>query len=199
VAAEAKACRNCELWENATQTVFGAGPVVATHLFVGEQPGDVEDRQGIPFVGPAGKLLHRAMADAGIDGEHTYVTNAVKHFRFRLTSPGKRRMHEKPELRHMVACQPWLESELSLVEAETLVVLGATAGRVLLGPAFRVTRSRGALMTWPEVAHGPWADVQTQIKHVLATVHPSSVLRSKNRAEAYAGLVADLAVVADRP
>jgi uracil-DNA glycosylase len=196
VATEAQACRNCELWEDATQTVFGQGPIVATHLFVGEQPGDVEDRDGKPFVGPAGKLLDRAMHDAGIKREETYVTNAVKHFRFRTSGPRKRRMHEKPELKHMVACQPWLESELSLVRAETLVVLGATAARVLLGPSFRVTASRGELMAWPEVAYGSWSGVQTSLKHALATVHPSSVLRSKDRATAYAALVTDLAVAA---
>ncbi|HEX5017089.1 MAG TPA: UdgX family uracil-DNA binding protein [Actinomycetes bacterium] len=197
VADQAQGCRNCELWEDATQTVFGEGPVSATHILVGEQPGDVEDREGRPFVGPAGKLLERAMADAGIDRDNAYVTNAVKHFRFRTSGPRKRRIHEKPDLSHMVACLPWLQSEMSLVAAPTLVVLGATAARVLLGPSFRVSKSRGQSLEWHEVADERWAEIPTAVERVVATVHPSSVLRAQDRKGAFDALVSDLTVAAN--
>ncbi|HZB49931.1 MAG TPA: UdgX family uracil-DNA binding protein, partial [Mycobacteriales bacterium] len=134
-------CTACPLWEPATQTVFGAGPADARVLLVGEQPGDVEDRKGQPFVGPAGRLLDRALADAGIDRSQAYVTNAVKHFRFTLTP--KRRLHQTPGPEHIAACKPWLEAELALVDPELVVCLGATAAKALLGNAFRITKQRG--------------------------------------------------------
>ncbi len=136
--AAAVGCRGCELFEGATQTVFSAGSATARIALVGEQPGDVEDRRGLPFVGPAGQLLDRAMADAGLDRASAYVTNAVKHFRFR-SEAGGRRIHQTPELAHLTACAPWLRAELSIVDPVVVVLLGATAGKALLGPSFRVT------------------------------------------------------------
>jgi uracil-DNA glycosylase family protein len=184
-------CEGCELYENATQTVFGRGAPHAKIVFVGEQPGDVEDREGLPFVGPAGRLLREAVDDAGIDPATVYITNAVKHFRFELR--GKRRIHQNPGPAHITACRPWLVSEFSLLQPELVVVLGATAAKALLGPAFRVTRSRGQLMPWPGSAQHPEdfpvADIQA-----LATIHPSAVLRADDRDSAYRGLVDDLRV-----
>jgi len=193
--AAARACRGCELHEPATQTVFGAGPSSARVVLVGEQPGDVEDQRGKPFVGPAGRLLDRALADAGIDREQAYVTNAVKHFRF-TGVPGKRRIHQKPDLEHITACRPWLEAELALLAPELVVVLGATAASALLGPAFRVTKQRGQLMPWD----GPSGaeDAGVHAGWIMATIHPSAVLRTQGegREAAYGGLVADLRVAA---
>jgi DNA polymerase len=183
----AKDCRGCELWENATQTVFSAGPTTARIVLVGEQPGDQEDRQGQPFVGPAGRLLVKAVDDAGIDRAVTYRTNAVKHFRFTQAGPGKRRIHQTPEMRHITACRPWLVEELRLVGPEVIVCLGATATKALLGPAVRVTKDRGALME-RETSLGP--------RQFLVTIHPSAVLRADDQDAAYAGLVADLRVAA---
>ncbi|KFG06421.1 UdgX family uracil-DNA binding protein [Streptomyces scabiei] len=183
-------CRGCPLWEHATQTVFGKGDAAAWLLLVGEQPGDREDRQGEPFVGPAGRLLRRALEEAGIDMDTAYVTNAVKHFKFtRPPGGGRRRIHQAPDLREVAACRPWLLAELRLVRPEVVVVLGATAGRALLGPSFRVTRDRGALLSLPSegTEAGP---------RVVATLHPSAVLRADDREGAYAGLVADLEVAA---
>jgi DNA polymerase len=190
----ASGCRACELWEPATQTVFGAGPVDARMLLVGEQPGDVEDRRGLPFVGPAGRLLDRALAEAGIDREMTYVTNAVKHFRF--TDNGKRRIHQTPGPEHVAACRPWLDAELTLLAPEVVVCLGATAARALLGADFRVTRQRGQLMPFDPPTAGEDAAVTSA--WILATTHPSAVLRvpSDARSAAYDALVADLAVAA---
>jgi DNA polymerase len=192
--AAAQACRGCPLHENATQTVFGAGAPDARVVLVGEQPGDVEDRRGQPFVGPAGRLLDRALEEAGIDRDAAYVTNAVKHFKFTMSGPGKRRIHSKPDAREMAACRPWLTAELALLDPEVVVALGATAGQALLGPSFRVTRSRGTLLPWPpagddgeDARSGGW---------LLATVHPSAVLRADDREAAYAGLLADLKVAA---
>jgi len=178
-------CRGCELWEPATQVVFSAGNDRAPLVLVGEQPGDAEDRQGVPFVGPAGKLLQRALTEAGIAVADVYVTNAVKHFRF--TERGKRRIHATPQMSHIKACRPWLEAELALVDPELIVCLGSTAAKALLGPAFRVTQSRGQVLEH-ETPVGP--------RRVLATVHPSSVLRADQaeRDAAYAGLVTDLRV-----
>jgi DNA polymerase len=183
----APSCRGCELWEHATQVVFSAGDVHARVALVGEQPGDVEDREGIPFVGPAGRLLQRALDEAGVDRGQVYVTNAVKHFRF--TPRGNRRIHQTPELAHIVACKPWLVAELRDVNPLVVVVLGATAARSLLGADFRVTRHRGEVIR-RETSLGERAFVPT--------VHPSSVLRAPDdrRDEAYAALVADLRVVA---
>ena len=167
--------------------VFSAGNPAAPMMLVGEQPGDAEDRQGVPFVGPAGKLLQRALADAGIAVTDVYVTNAVKHFRF--TERGKRRIHATPLMSHIKACRPWLEAELRTVEPELIVCLGATAAKSLLGTGFRVTESRGQVLE---------LETPVGVRRILATVHPSSVLRAVDdeRDTAYAGLVADLSTAA---
>lgn len=194
----ARTCRGCDLYKDAIQTVFGEGPPDARVVMVGEQPGDMEDRQGAPFVGPAGKVLDRAIADAGLDRSATYVTNAVKHFKHRPAPRGQRRIHQTPDRTEIVACRPWLVAEFSLLHPQAVVVLGATAGKALLGPAFRVTRSRGVVMPWPESAHHP-EDFVAEVPDgafAVATIHPSAVLRADDRDAAYAGLVADLAVVA---
>ncbi|WP_030192569.1 UdgX family uracil-DNA binding protein [Streptomyces sp. NRRL S-87] len=188
----AAGCRGCPLYEGTTGTVFGAGDPHARLVLVGEQPGDQEDRQGKPFVGPAGQLLHRALADAGLDDEAAYVTNAVKHFKY-VPAPGggKRRIHKAPSLRELSACRPWLEAELRLVDPDLVVALGATAGRALWGPGFRVGERRGLLVPLPEFdgvpPHG----------RGLATVHPSAVLRAADRDAVYGGLVADLRTAAE--
>lgn len=190
--AAAAGCLGCELAEGATQTVFSAGSATARIALVGEQPGDVEDRRGLPFVGPAGQLLDRAMADAGLDRATAYVTNAVKHFRFR-SEAGGRRIHQTPDLAHLTACAPWLRAELSVVDPEVVVLLGATAGRALLGPTFRVTAMRGRL-----VPRAGWADEPAGVHAgwFLATTHPSAVLRADDREMAYAALVSDLRTAA---
>lgn len=192
----ARGCRGCELWEPATQTVFGAGAPAARVMLVGEQPGDVEDRRGAPFVGPAGRLLDRALAEAGIDRDRAYVTNAVKHFRFTGGQGGTRRIHAKPDLVHVEACKPWLLAELALVSPEVVVCLGATAAAALLGPAFRVTRQRGQLMAFEAPAGDE--DAAVHAAWIMATVHPSAVLRTPDdaRPAAFSGLVADLKVAA---
>lgn len=164
VAQAAKECRGCDLWSRATQTVFGEGPRASKVLFVGEQPGDKEDLAGHPFVGPAGRLLDEALVEAGIDRRGVYVTNAVKHFKWRAS--GKRRLHERPNSAEIAACRVWLELELRLVKADVVVALGATAAQALLGRAFRVTRDRGKVVSSPLAAR------------VVATVHPSSILRA---------------------
>jgi DNA polymerase len=198
----AAGCRACELWEPATQTVFGEGPATARVVFVGEQPGDQEDRTGEPFVGPAGKLLDRALGDAGIQRRDAYVTNAVKHFRF--TVKGKRRIHETPGPEHMRACRPWLESEFAVLKPEVVVCLGATAAKTLISPSFRITKDRGHLLPWtppgverPEDEADEDEDAPSQT-WMLATTHPSAILRTpdESRAAAYDALVADLVVVA---
>jgi uracil-DNA glycosylase len=189
--AAAAHCEGCELYQNATQTVFGRGAANARVVFVGEQPGDVEDKQGLPFVGPAGRLLREAVDDAGIDASSVYITNAVKHFRFELR--GKRRIHQNPGPAHITACRPWLVSEFALLKPELVVVLGATAAKALLGPSFRVTKSRGQLMSWPASAHHP-EDFPVAEIQALATIHPSAVLRADDRDAAYRGLVDDLKV-----
>jgi len=203
--AAAASCHGCDLHEDATQTVFGQGNPHARVVFVGEQPGDLEDREGQPFVGPAGNLLRRAVDDAGLDTDDIYVTNVVKHFRFEQR--GKRRLHQSPDRVHIVACRPWLVAELAQLRPEMLVVLGATAGKALLGPSFRVTRSRGVLLPWPEVAQRPqdFSEVPTDTTgrlgtvepaQLLATIHPSAALRATDRKGAYQGLVDDLTVAA---
>ena len=198
--AAAAGCRACELWEPATQTVFGEGPETARIVFVGEQPGDQEDRKGEPFVGPAGRLLDRALGDAGIDRRDAYVTNAVKHFRF--TVKGKRRIHQTPGPEHMRACRPWLESEFAVLQPEVVVCLGATAAKTLISPSFRITQQRGRLMPWtPPVVAQSVADEDEDAPHqmwMLATTHPSAVLRvpDESRGPAYDELVKDLKVVA---
>ena len=188
--AAAPSCRGCELFRDATQVVMGRGDPHADLMLVGEQPGDSEDRQGKPFVGPAGRLLVGALQEAGIDPGRAYVTNAVKHFRF--TTKGKQRIHATPSRWHVTACGPWLLAELDAVRPQLVVVLGATAGQAVFGPSFRVGVSRGRLL---DAAVG-WR-VADPVPTFLATVHPSSVLRSRNRDEDHAALVADLKVVAD--
>ncbi|WP_217133640.1 UdgX family uracil-DNA binding protein [Streptomyces sp. AC558_RSS880] len=180
-------CRGCPLHRDATQTVFGTGDTDARVMLVGEQPGDQEDRQGKPFVGPAGRLLDRALEEAGIDPADAYVTNAVKHFKFTRAAPGKRRVHKSPTQREAAACGPWLAAELALVEPELIVVLGATAGKALLGSSFRVTQVRGTVLE--EEIHG-------RPERLVPTVHPSAVLRADDRETAYRGLVSDLKVAA---
>jgi uracil-DNA glycosylase len=162
--AAAAGCRACPLYKTGTQTVFGEGTATARAIFIGEQPGDSEDKLGRPFVGPAGKLLDRALEQAGIDRELVYVTNVVKHFKW--TPRGKRRLHEKPNAREIAACRPWLQAELELVKPEVLVCLGATAAQALLGRSFRVTQMRGEILEH-ELAQA-----------IMATVHPSSILRA---------------------
>ncbi|MEV7078728.1 UdgX family uracil-DNA binding protein [Streptomyces sp. NPDC093516] len=183
----AAGCRGCPLHRDATQVVFGAGSADARVMLVGEQPGDQEDRQGEPFGGPAGKLLDRAPAEAGLNPGEAYVTNAVKHFKFTRAEPRKRRIHKAPTLREAAACGPWLAAELAVVEPELIVVLGATAGKALLGSSFRVTQVRGTVLE--EEIHG-------RAERLVPTVHPSAVLRSDDREAAYQGLVSDLKVAA---
>jgi DNA polymerase len=189
----AAGCEGCELYADATQTVFGRGAAHASVVFVGEQPGDVEDQQGLPFVGPAGRVLREAVDDAGIDPTDVYITNAVKHFRFELR--GKRRIHQTPGQAHITACRPWLVSEFSLLKPKIVVILGATAGKALLGPSFRVTQSRGRLMPWPASAQHP-EDFPVDEIQALATIHPSAVLRADDRDGAYRSMVDDLKVAA---
>ena len=177
-------CRGCHLWENATQTVFGEGARAADVMLVGEQPGDQEDLAGKPFVGPAGRLLDQALEEAGIDRRQAYVTNVVKHFKWQPR--GKRRIHQKPNWAEMAACRPWLEAELEVVEPDVVVCLGATAAQALIGRDFRVSRQRGELVDSPLA------------RYVLATVHPSSILRQRDdasREAEYAAFVEDLRVV----
>jgi uracil-DNA glycosylase len=184
--AAAAGCRACELWADATQTVFGQGAPTAQILLVGEQPGDREDREGKPFVGPAGHLLDRALEEAGIDRGTVYLTNAVKHFRHQAR--GKRRIHQKPGREHLDACRPWWQAELAVVEPEVLVCLGATAAQALLSPKIRVTTDRGAPIA---------SDLAP---HVFVTVHPSSILRVREDDARHAELarfVADLRLAAD--
>ncbi len=164
----ASGCRACDLWKAATQTVFGEGTSKARIMLVGEQPGDQEDRLGHPFVGPAGKLLNQALAEAGIDRSEVYVTNVVKHFKWSPAERGKRRIHKKPRYSEIQACSPWLDGELEAVKPQVLVCLGASAAHALLGKDFRVTRQRGKLI---ESSLAP---------HVIATVHPSSILRAQD-------------------
>jgi DNA polymerase len=159
-------CKACDLWKTGTQTVFGEGVSKARIMFVGEQPGDQEDRAGLPFVGPAGKILHQAIAEAGIDEAEVYVTNVVKHFKWSPAERGKRRIHKKPRYSEIHACRPWLDAELRMVKPQVLVCLGATAAQSLLGRAFSVSRQRGQLV------ESPLAPM------VTATVHPSSILRA---------------------
>src|SRR5437762_4661403 len=157
-------CKGCDLWERGTQTVFGEGARRAELLFVGEQPGNEEDLSGKPFVGPAGRLLDEALIEAGIDRTHTYVTNVVKHFKWEPR--GKRRIHKKPNAGEIAACRPWLEAEIALVKPKIIVCLGATAAQALLGPKFRVSKQRGEFIK------------STLAAYVVATVHPSSILRA---------------------
>ncbi len=188
LAEAARSCRGCDLaaLEN-SGTVFGEGPPDARIVLVGEQPGDIEDQRGRPFVGPAGKLLDRALHEAGIEREQAYVTNAVKHFKFTMASTGKRRIHAKPDALEVAACKPWLVAELNRIRPELVVLLGATAAGTLMGPSFRVTKQRGQLLEGPSGSEAK----------LLATIHPSAVLRGGDQQEAmYQGLVRDLQVAA---
>jgi DNA polymerase len=181
----AAGCRGCGLWENATQTVFGAGLRRAEVMLVGEQPGDREDREGKPFVGPAGRVLDRALTEAGIERESAYVTNAVKHFKWRPR--GRRRLHQTPRAGEIDACRPWLDAELEVVRPRALIALGATAAKALFGPKVRVTRDRGRRLEVAAAAFG------------AVTIHPSAVLRVQDqteREEAFSALAEDLAFVA---
>ena len=181
---EAAGCKACDLWKTGTQVVFGEGKAGAEAMFVGEQPGDQEDKAGRPFVGPAGKVFDQALVDAGIDREQVYVTNAVKHFKW--VGRGKRRIHQKPNWSEIAACRPWLDGELAAVAPRVLVCLGATAAQALLGRQFRVTRERGKPVD---------SDLA---EHVLATIHPSAILRGDpaSREQEYAAFVRDLKAVA---
>ncbi|HZC72569.1 MAG TPA: UdgX family uracil-DNA binding protein [Jatrophihabitans sp.] len=193
----AAACQGCDLYERATQTVFGAGRARASVMLVGEQPGDAEDRQGKPFVGPAGRLLDRALDEAGIGISSAYITNAVKHFRWKPAERGKRRLHDKPSQAQVGACRPWLAAELSTVRPRVVVALGATAAGSLFGAGFRLTRERGRLLDWPPSA-GPFEGDGSPVRAAVATIHPSAVLRApgEDRDDAFAGLVHDLKVAA---
>ncbi len=179
----ARGCTGCELWEPATQTVFGTGPTSAWLMFVGEQPGDREDLAGAPFVGPAGRLLDQALERAGIARDDTYVTNAVKHFRYEQR--GSRRIHKTPGVGHVRACRPWLDAELRVVRPAVVATLGATAGKALLGPKFRITESRGTVLDWEGFA-------------LVPTIHPSAILRMEpeEKDAALDAFVADLQVAA---
>ena len=177
----ARTCTACHLYKRSTQTVFGAGPKRAPIMLVGEQPGDYEDVAGKPFVGPAGKILDRALAEAGINRDEVYVTNAVKHFKWEPR--GKRRIHQKPNSRELAACRPWMEAEMRLVKPKLVVCLGSTAGQAFFGPSFRVTRERGKVLS------------SKLAPKVVATVHPSSLLRQPDevsRDREYARFVVDL-------
>jgi uracil-DNA glycosylase len=181
---EARACQNCPLWANATQTVFGAGDPHARVMLVGEQPGDEEDKKGLPFVGPAGRLLDRALEAAGVNREHLYVTNAVKHFKWQPR--GKRRLHKTPAQREIDACHQWLESEIQMVKPHIIVALGATAAKAVIGRDFKVSIQRGQFVESP---HAPY---------VFATFHPSALLRLQEEEEkeaAFAQLVKDLKLI----
>jgi DNA polymerase len=183
----ASVCKACDLWKTATHTVFGEGSVKAGIMLVGEQPGDQEDRAGRPFVGPAGKLLDEAMAQAGIDRGQVYITNVVKHFKWSPSERGKRRIHEKPRYSEIHACRPWLDAEISLIRPQVLVCLGATAAQSLFGKDFSVTRQHGQLV---KSAFAQFA---------IATVHPSSILRAsdaESRRQQMLGFIADLKQVA---
>jgi uracil-DNA glycosylase family protein len=179
----ARACTACHLYKRATQTVFGEGPKRASIMLVGEQPGDYEDLAGKPFVGPAGQIMNRALEEAGIDRQEVYVTNAVKHFKWEPR--GKRRIHQKPNAREIAACRPWLEAELRIVKPKLVVLLGATAAQTIFGSSFRVTRERGKVLS------------SKFAPKIVATVHPSSLLRQPDEASRereYRNFVADLRV-----
>ena len=184
----ARGCQACDLWKNATQTVFGEGPARARVMFVGEQPGDYEDRAGHPFVGPAGRFLDEVLAEVGIQRSDVYVTNVVKHFKWEAAQRGKRRIHKKPRHSEIEACRPWLDAELRTVRPEVLVCLGASAAQALLGKEFRVTKDRG------KPVRSNLAPI------VMATAHPSSILRAPDHAQREqqrADFVRDLNIVAD--
>ncbi|HKH52258.1 MAG TPA: UdgX family uracil-DNA binding protein [Mycobacterium sp.] len=191
LAEAAHSCKGCDLYLHANQTVFGAGRPTADIMLVGEQPGDQEDKAGAPFVGPAGKLLDKALAAADIDRDRTYVTNAVKHFKFTLPERGKRRIHKTPSRTEVVACRPWLFAEMMSVQPDVVVLLGATAAKSLMGNDFRLTAHRGEALRIPVADEVTNLDFDPQ---VAVTVHPSSVLRGppEDREKAFDALVSDL-------
>ena len=181
--AAARACRACDLWERATQTVFGEGPPDARVMLIGEQPGDHEDEEGRPFVGPAGRMLDQALAEVGLSRESVFVTNVVKHFKWRPAPGSKRRLHERPSGEEVRACRPWVDAELATIAPDVVGILGATAARSLLAPDFSVTRQHGRI------------DGATLASVVVATIHPSAILRARGAASRdllYAGFVEDL-------
>jgi uracil-DNA glycosylase len=181
---DARQCQDCPLWANATQTVFGAGDPHARVMLVGEQPGDAEDKKGLPFVGPAGQLLDRALEAAGIDREHLYVTNAVKHFKWQLR--GKRRLHKTPAQREIDACHQWLAREIAAVKPQVIVCLGSTAAKAVISKDFKVSIQRGQLVDSPHASH------------VFATLHPSALLRLRDEEEkeqAFKHFVKDLGLI----
>lgn len=187
IRAAAEGCRSCPLWEHATQTVFGSGPVPAPLMLIGEQPGDQEDIDGVPFVGPAGRMLDQALDAAGIERASVFVTNVVRHFKWRPDPRSKRRLHERPNRAEIGACFPWVQAELELVRPQALVLLGATAAQALVGPDVRVTRDHGRRLQ---------SDLAPL---VVATIHPSAILRARGadaRTAALDALVADLRIVA---
>jgi DNA polymerase len=183
----AAGCTSCDLYRHATQTVFGEGPPTAEAMLVGEQPGDREDVEGRPFVGPAGRLLARALGEAGVDRHEAYVTNVVKHFKF--TPRGKRRIHSTPNAVEIRACRQWLDAEVEAIDPRLVVCLGAVAAKALIGASFRVTKQRGQLLAWPD------GDGR---RRIMATLHPSAILRmsDEDRERAMAEFVADLSVAA---
>jgi len=191
LAEAAHSCKGCDLYLHANQTVFGAGRPTADIMLVGEQPGDQEDKAGAPFVGPAGKLLDKALAAADIDRDRTYVTNAVKHFKFTLPERGKRRIHKTPSRTEVVACRPWLFAEMMSVQPDVVVLMGATAAKSLMGNDFRLTAHRGEALRIPVADEATHLDFDPQ---VAVTVHPSSVLRGppEDREKAFDALVSDL-------
>lgn len=177
-------CRGCDLYKNATQAVFGEGKAEARIIFIGEQPGDQEDRQGHPFVGPAGQMLDRALNEIGLDRSLVYVTNAVKHFKWKPDPRGKRRLHSKPGARELHACHPWLERELTLIKPDVVVCLGATAGQAIFGMKFRLRDFRGSVIRDSQLA-----------PQIIATIHPSAILRApdhEGREREYRGFLEDL-------
>ena len=185
---QARHCRNCPLWAEATQTVFGEGPADASVMFVGEQPGDQEDRQGRPFVGPAGQLFDRALVEAGVERSRVYVTNAVKHFKFELR--GKRRIHQKPDYQEILACKPWLQAEIELLDPRLIVALGATAAQSLLGRSVTIGKERGRFQPFPPS------------RHLFVTVHPSYLLRlpdERMQATEYRRFVEELGMIGKGP
>ncbi|MBY0291004.1 MAG: UdgX family uracil-DNA binding protein [Mycobacteriaceae bacterium] len=193
LAAAAHSCKGCDLYLDATQTVFGAGPSRADLMLVGEQPGDQEDKAGAPFVGPAGRLLDKALVAAGVNRDRVYVTNAVKHFKFTLPERGKRRIHKTPNRTEVVSCRPWLLAELRSVRPDVVMLLGATAAQSLMGNAFRITAHRGEELRLPDAS-----DIGCDPR-VAVTAHPSSVLRGRpeDREKAFDALVSDLRFAAD--
>jgi len=189
-------CHGCELFVDASQGVMGDGPGDARLMLVGEQPGDQEDRAGEPFVGPAGRLLDKALAAAEISPDSVFRTNAVKHFRFSGTR-GKQRIHKGPSRAHVAACQPWLLAELDVVRPRGVVLLGSTAGQAVYGSSFRVGESRGQTLDWPSSLPGQTHDLDRAPAWVVPTVHPSSILRSRQHHEDLDAFIADLQVAAD--